>query len=109
MSNVSVIIGYNLECRPERLLWAPTPPRRAILLKVRTAAAILGTAISPADRERSVRSGSNENGCSSGEPSHGRRPARNHFFFEGTIESLNAFARRNLTTVLAGILMGSPV
>jgi len=39
-----------------------------------------------------------------------RRPAReDYFFFGGTTASLNALASRNLTTVLAGILMGSPV
>ncbi len=31
------------------------------------------------------------------------------FFFGGTTASLNALARRNFTTVLAGILIGSPV
>ncbi len=32
-----------------------------------------------------------------------------YFFLGGTTASLNAFARRNFTTVLAGILMVSPV
>src|ERR1019366_919367 len=32
-----------------------------------------------------------------------------YFFLGGTTASLNAFARRNFTTVLAGILMASPV
>jgi len=32
-----------------------------------------------------------------------------YFFLGGTRASLNAFARRNFTTVLAGILMASPV
>jgi hypothetical protein len=32
-----------------------------------------------------------------------------YFFLGGTTASLNAFARRNFTTVLAAILMASPV
>lgn len=36
------------------------------------------------------------------------RPA-SYFFLGGTTASLKDFAKRNLTTVLAGILMGSPV
>ena len=32
-----------------------------------------------------------------------------YFFLGGTTASLNALARRNFTTVLAGILMASPV
>ena len=32
-----------------------------------------------------------------------------YFFLGGITASLNAFARRNFTTVLAGILMASPV
>ena len=32
-----------------------------------------------------------------------------YFFLGGTTASLNAFARRNFTTVFAGILMASPV
>jgi hypothetical protein len=35
--------------------------------------------------------------------------AGDYFFLGGTTASLNAFARRNFTTVLAGILMASPV
>ncbi len=32
-----------------------------------------------------------------------------YFFLGGTTASLKDFAKRNLTTVLAGILMGAPV
>jgi hypothetical protein len=32
-----------------------------------------------------------------------------YFFLGGTTASLNALAKRNFTTVLAGILIGSPV
>ena len=42
-------------------------------------------------------------------PSRKVSPEGGYFFLEGTTASLNAFARRNFTTVLAGILMGSPV
>ena len=38
-----------------------------------------------------------------------RSTSASYFFLGGTTASLNAFARRNFTTVLAGIWMGSPV
>ena len=43
-------------------------------------------------------------------PIGGRPPGGcSYFFLGGTTASLNAFAKRNLTTVLAGILIASPV
>ena len=36
-------------------------------------------------------------------------PPTHYFFLGGTTASLKAFAKRNLTTVLAGILIGAPV
>ena len=37
------------------------------------------------------------------------RGEQRYFFLGGTTASLNALAKRNFTTVLAGILIGSPV